>query len=213
MTEINNPVDAKRSQARLLLIRYGFPTLALALLVIIFAWPQISRHGINFEDTDVWLDFAARSARESLVQASAESVTIIGEVGGVGFSLEARRAEASGRTERALNPAEDSMLLEGVRFTWQEETPLHLYADSARHDPGNEETFFENNLRLESVADGTDLRAPSGTLEWRSRTITLAGPVEGVFADGALRADNGARIEDGGARIFLLGASRVELER
>ncbi|MGR4000582.1 MAG: hypothetical protein OD811_02135, partial [Alphaproteobacteria bacterium] len=156
-------------------------------------------------------DFAARSAREGLVRASAEGVTILGEINGVGFSLEAQRAEASGRTERSLNPAEDAMRLEGVRFTWQEEKPLHLYADIARHDPTSEETFFEQNLRLESEEYGTNLHAPAGTLEWQSRDITLTGPVEGVFENGALYAQDGARIESGGAQIFLLGRSRVEI--
>ena len=206
-------------------VQWGFPLVAVVLVVMLLAWPQLRNLGANFSD------FTSQDGGDPLLSgrahAEAEGIILEGRsASAIGFRLHAKHAEAHVTTSLALSgdrPAaneppdgeEDLLLLSEVLLVWGTSAPLELRADEAQHSPSESLTRFAGNVVLTSEADETRLQASEGQADWQSGVMLLAGPVLGENRDGKLQATDGVRVfgspKEGASRLVLLGKTRLEL--
>ena len=225
---MNRPMSRRSGEVRLWasflgLVQWGFPVVAVVLLVTLLAWPQLRSLGANFSDLNPLDD--EESLLSGRAYAEAEGIILEGKSASeIGFRLYAERAEARVTTSLALTEyeresaggdEEDLLLLSDVRLIWGTGAPLELRADEAQHSPTERVTRFAGNVVLTSESDATRLQASQGQADWRVGEMVLTGPVRGKNRDGQLRAAEGVRVfgspNDGASRLVLLGKTRVEL--
>ena len=199
-----------RRGARTAAARYGALTLLFAVVGGLLAWPRIDALRLD-PGGSFFLD-ATRIRDDDRLFNTADGVVLEGAApDGTPYVLRAERAESRGdpfgRDIALLLSRPDLELGAGP------EGAVRIRAPRGSHDTSLEESLLFGGVAVESPGDeGLRLSAPRVRVDWRAEEATLDGPVEGRAREGRLTAAGGARIEEGGERVVLLGPARVVLE-